>query len=95
MENYNKTVIRKFYEEFFNQHRIETADLYVREDYIQHNPGMEQGREGLKHAFEEKFKTHPEFSLKIQMMIAEGDMVAVYLKNIGTDGSTRCRGGVH
>lgn len=91
MENKNKEVIRRLYEEFFNQHKVESADLYVREDYIQHNPGLEQGREGLKRAFEEKFKEHPEFCLNIQMMIAEGDMVAVYLKNVGKDGSTRCR----
>lgn len=91
MENKNKKVIRKFYEEFFNLHQVETADLYVREDYIQHNPGVEQGREGLKRAFAEKFKEHPEFRLNIQMLIAEGDMVAVYLKNVGEDGSTKCR----
>lgn len=91
MEKKNKEIISKFYDAFFNQHKIETADLYVKEDYIQHNPGVEQGREGLKRAFGEKFKGHPEFCLNIQMMIAEGDMVAVYLKNIGEDGSTKCR----
>lgn len=91
MANNNKAVIRMFYQEFFNQHKIEAADLYVRKDYIQHNPGLEQGREGLKQAFAEKFKEHPEFFLDIQMMIAESDLVAVYLKNIGSDGRTKGR----
>ena len=31
----NKEVIQNFYKEFFNDHIIESADKYVREDYIQ------------------------------------------------------------
>lgn len=91
MEERNKEVVRSFYQEFFNEHVIESADTYVREDYIQHNPGVDQGRESLKSAFADKFMEQPEFNLQIQMLIAEKDMVAVYLKNIAPDGSTRCR----
>ena len=91
MEEKNKEVIRQFYLDFFNAHIVESADRYVREDYIQHNRGVDQGREALKSAFAEKFREHPEFRLDIQMLIAENDMVAVYLKNIGADGETKCR----
>lgn len=87
----NKEVIRNFYREFFNDHIIEVADRYVQEDYKQHNPEVKQGREGLKRAFAEKFKKHPEFHLEIQMIITEDDLAAVYLKNTDPDGSTRCR----
>lgn len=87
----NKEVIRAFYQEFFNDHKIESADKYVREDYIQHNPGVGQGREALKHAFADKFVSDPDFHLEIRMMIAEDDMVAVYLKNIDAQGNTKCR----
>ena len=91
MEEKNKEVIRQFYRDFFNAHIVESADRYVKEDYIQHNPGVDQGREALKSAFAEKFEAHPEFRLDIQMLIAENDMVAVYLKNIGADSETKCR----
>lgn len=91
MEEKNKSVIKAFYQEFFNDHIIESADKYVREDYIQHNPGVDQGREALKAAFADKFIAHPEFHLVIKMMIAEKDMVAVYLKNVGPDGETNGR----
>ncbi len=63
----------------------------MREDYIQHNPGVDQGREALKRAFGEKFAEHPEFRLNIQMMIAEKDKIAVYLKNVDPQGNTKCR----
>ena len=87
----NKEVIAAFYKEFFNDHVVEAADKYVREDYIQHNPGVDQGREALKSAFADKFKAHPEFCLNIKFMIEENDMVAVYLKNVDPQGNTRCR----
>ena len=87
----NKEVIASFYEEFFNQHIIESAEKYVREDYIQHNPGVGQGRQALMDAFADKFIEHPEFCLNIKFMIEENDMVAVYLKNVDPQGNTRCR----
>lgn len=87
----NKQVIRQFYQEFFNDHIVDSADKYVRADYIQHNPGVEQGREGLKSAFAEKFLEHPEFHLNIYMMVAEDDMVVVYLKNTDPEGNTKAR----
>ena len=87
----NKEIIKNFYEEFFNKHDIASATKYVREDYIQHNPGVGQGRQALMDAFAEKFKEHPEFCLNIKFMIEEDDMVAVYLKNVDEAGNTRCR----
>lgn len=91
MEEKNKEIIYRFYEEFFNRHHVDAADRYVKEGYIQHNPGVLQGRQGLKAAFSEKFEQHPDFHLEIQMVIAEGDKAAVYLKNTAPDGSTKCR----
>ena len=87
----NKEVVQNFYREFFNEHIVESADKYVREDYIQHNPGVGQGREALKNAFAEKFIQIPTFHLNISMMIEEDDMVAVYLKNVDPQGNTICR----
>ena len=84
-------MIRRFYQEFFNDHIGIRRIGRVREDYVQHNPGVETGRDGLKRAFAEKFREHPNLPLDIQMLIAENDMVAVYLKNVAPDGTTRCR----
>ena len=87
----NKEVITAFYKEFFNDHIVESAKKYVREDYIQHNPGVAQGRQALMDAFADKFKEHPDFHLNIKFMIEENDMVAVYLKNVDPQGNTKCR----
>lgn len=87
----NKEILANFYKEFFNEHKIEAANKYLREDYIQHNPGVAQGREGLKEGFSKKFEIDPTFKLEIKMMIAEDDIVVVYLKNIDPEGNTKCR----
>lgn len=87
----NKDMIRNFYQEFFNEHKIEAAFSYVKEDYIQHNPGVKQGRDALMQAFRQKFIEDPSFHLSIQMLIEEKDIIAVYLKNVDEDGNTKCR----
>ncbi len=87
----NKEIVKSFYEEFFNGHQIEAADRYVQENYIQHNPGVAQGRAGLKEAFAKKFELDPTFKLEIQMLIEEKDMVVVYIKNIDPEGNTKVR----
>lgn len=87
----NKQLIQKFYEEFFNKHDTDSAIKYVREDYIQHNPGVAQGRDALMEAFAAKFVSDPTFHLNIEKIISDDDMVAVYLKNVDPQGNTKCR----
>lgn len=86
-----KELITGFYEEFFNEHQIDAAEKYVAEDYVQHNPGVCQGRAGLIEAFRQKFILQPDFKLVIVKIIAEHDMAAVYLKNVDESGNIRCR----
>ena len=43
----NKEVVAAMYKEFFNDHDVNAALKYVKEDYIQHNPTVDQGRDGL------------------------------------------------
>ncbi|MCI8894761.1 MAG: SnoaL-like domain-containing protein [Lachnospiraceae bacterium] len=87
----NKKLIEDFYREFFNGHDVNSALKYVREDYIQHNPGVDQGRTALMEAFGQKFQEWPDFKLDIKMMISDEDMIAVYLKNVDSEGNTKCR----
>lgn len=87
----NKEMIKNFYESFFNKHNINAALDYVKEDYIQHNPGVAQGRIGLMNAFKEKFKSNPDFYLKIIKIIEEDDFIVVYVKNKDKNGNTKAR----
>ena len=87
----NKEVVAAMYKEFFNDHDVNAALKYVRVDYFQHNPVVNQGRAGLMEGFAKKFEVEPTFHLEIKMMIEDGDMIAVYLKNVDPEGNTKCR----
>lgn len=86
-----KEIVAEFIRRFFNEHDLTAPLTLVREDYIQHNPGVPQGRQALISAFAEKFRREPDFHLEIRKIIAEGDTVAVYQRNVGADGRTKAR----
>ena len=56
-----KQQIVDFYEVFFNQQQLERANQLIAVDYCQHNPGVEQGRNGLVKAFSAKFSSDEYF----------------------------------
>lgn len=87
----DKTLIYDFYQEFFNNHDIESAKKYVREDYIQHNPGLPSGRTALMETFREKFEKEKDFYLEIEHILIDGNMIAVHAKNIARDGTVKCK----
>ena len=74
----NKEVVLKFYEEVFNKWDVSKLDEFMKDDYIQHNPTVEDGKEGFI-KFTQRF-----FSLKPRMEIvkigADEDMVYVFFK---------------
>jgi steroid delta-isomerase-like uncharacterized protein len=73
----NKLVLRRFFEEIFNQGNLAAADEIVSSDYVNHNaaPTETPGREGLK-----QFVTYARAGFRdlhfiIDDQVAEGDKV--------------------
>ncbi len=62
----NKEILMAFYEEVFNGHDADAARKYLREDYIQHNPGVGQGREAFIEAFRKKLNRCLTFTLTLK-----------------------------
>lgn len=75
----NKEIIQKLYEVVFNGHDLSRAGEFIREDYIQHNPGVKTGLQGFVDAFRDgMFKKNPNFQFTIKHLIVEGDFVVVH-----------------
>lgn len=89
--NMTKENITQFYEDCFNKKQIEVANNWLSEDYIQHNPGLEQGRAGFIKAFKEKFSSIDYFYLKVEKVLLDDDYAVVFLKNIDVQGKTKAR----
>jgi predicted SnoaL-like aldol condensation-catalyzing enzyme len=84
----NREILKAFYDEVFNGHDVDAARKYMREDYIQHNPGVPQGREGFIEAFRGKFAALPAFHLDVKRIIVDGDMAAVHIHATGLPGQS-------
>jgi steroid delta-isomerase-like uncharacterized protein len=71
----NKTTLRRFFEELFNEGNLEVAGEIVAEDYVNHNPapGEPPGLEGLKAFIAGMRTSFPDGHFSIDDQIAEGD----------------------
>jgi len=80
----NKEIVDTFCTDVFRNHDLSRLDIYMRDDYIQHNPDVSQGKAGFIQFFETTFKAIPDFKYTHRKTVAEGDIVMVYSTTTGT-----------
>lgn len=75
----NKAVIRRAYEEIWNERNVELVDNLVTEDFLNHAapPDRQRGHQGLKDVVRMLEGAFPDFRYKVEDVIAEGEKVAV------------------
>ena len=75
-----KNVIKSFIEEVFNQHDISAAEKY----FPKENPSIGMGSEGFKQSLNALFTAFPDIHANIEHIVAENDLVVVFLNFTGT-----------
>ncbi len=76
----NKDVVKNFYEMAANEKQPRKAvELFVGQNYKQHNPYAGDGKEAFITFFEARAKEYPEARMEIKRSIAEGDLVVVHV----------------
>ncbi len=82
----NKAIVRRHFEEIWNQKQLEVADELVAIDYLSHFslPGQPVGIEGFKYAARMLLAAFPDLHHTIEDMIAEDDKVVSRLTARGT-----------
>jgi predicted ester cyclase len=83
-EERNKTIIRSFIEEIFNEHNLLSVERYFGGNSIEGSPQAGKGGVGSKQFIEEFFKAFPDWRSTIEHIIAESDLVVVFLNGSGT-----------
>jgi steroid delta-isomerase-like uncharacterized protein len=84
----NKEIVEAFCETVFVRHDLSMLDECMRDDYIQHNADVPQGKAGFKAFFEEAFKAIPDFKYTLRKIVAEGDLVFTHCTTTGTHRGT-------
>jgi len=75
----NKTNAVAFYDLMFNKaNPTEAINLYVGDDYIQHNPYVEDGKQGFIDYFNSMAVKYPHKKVEVKKVIAEGNFVVLH-----------------
>jgi predicted ester cyclase len=87
MSEENKAVMRRIYEEFWNEGNFEALDEIVSPDYVLHvptPPGVPSGREGLQWVIQMYRAAFPDIHVQVEDQLAEGDKVLTRITIRGT-----------
>lgn len=74
----NKKNAMAFYQMAFDGKPKRAVDLFVGDDYIQHNPLVGNGKDAFIDYFSEMFKDYPNKAIQFVRVIAEDDLVALH-----------------
>ena len=83
----NKEIIQRYFEEAWNQGKLEVLDEIIAPNYINHSPGMPNpipGPEGLKPIIAGLRKAFPDLCFTIENMIITENQVAIHCTMVGT-----------
>ena len=82
----NKAILRRLYEEIWNEKNLGMADELISTDFIDRNAsaGLAPGIDGFKQGVAIAFATFPDIHLTIEDLIAEGDKVVSRVTARGT-----------
>ena len=74
----NKRNAIAFYEMAYMGDAAGAVERYVGADYLQHNPDVENGKEGFVTYFDRMNKEYPSKSIEFVRAVAQDDLVAVH-----------------
>ena len=82
----NKAIVRRLFEELWNQGKLDVAGEILANDYIFHGPvaGEVRGPEGFKQFVSMYLTSYPDLQFAIEDQIAEGDKVVTRWTATGT-----------
>lgn len=81
----NKENAIAFYKMAYEGNPKKAVELYIGQQYIQHNPDVADGTAGFIEYFERMQKEYPKKSIEFVRCIAEGDLVALHTHQIWPD----------
>lgn len=87
-EEANRSLVLKFYEQFFNQHRVAEAAKLVAEQYKQHNPEVADGKAPFVSFFTQYFQDNPQSRAQVIRSATDGDLVYLHVHSVNQAGDS-------
>lgn len=82
----NKKNTIAFYQMSYDGNPSEAVELYVGDEYIQHNPLVGDGKEAFIKYFERMAKEYSNKSIEFVREVAEGNMIALHTHQLWPQG---------
>jgi len=83
----NRELVLAFYEAALNEKNVEKTKKFLGDKYIQHNPHVAEGPEGLLRLVQFRRDKFPKGRNEVKMVIAEGDLVALQVHSVLVPGT--------
>ena len=80
----NKQLVETLCKSVFQEHDFSKLDEIMRDDYIQHNEDVPQGKDGFIQFFKQMFTAMPDFRYTPKKIVAEDDIVMMYSTTTAT-----------
>jgi len=77
----NKKMVTEFYQDLFGNKNPDAINKYIGDKYIQHNPGLTDGKEALLQAVKVWFKDAPKEKVDFQHVAADGNLVWLHVRS--------------
>jgi predicted ester cyclase len=89
----NKALVRRHFEEIFNQRNFAVCDEMMAQDYTEHavapfgqsEPGRVNGPQHMRSAAEWLLAQFPDLRMRVEMVVTEGDLVSCRVFSEGTN----------
>ncbi len=88
LEEHNKELVRRVNEEVWNQGNLEIMDELYSTDIVRHflpDGSVIKGLDEFRDRIRNHFKAFPDWTEKIELIVAEGDFVAIHFSSTGTN----------
>ena len=82
-----RDTVLAFYEAALNDKDVEKAGLYLGDVYLQHNPHVPDGPEGLFRFIRFRRDNYPDARNEVKRVIADGDLVALHVHSVVVPGT--------
>jgi predicted SnoaL-like aldol condensation-catalyzing enzyme len=82
-----REIVLAFYEAALNEKDVAKASRYLGDTYIQHNPRVPDGPEGLFRFIRFRRDRYPNAHNEVKRVVADGDIVALHVHSVVVPGT--------